>query len=480
MNDRAGNIMRHHEDNRKFDILLDDPRLRSALSSVGVFVSDYRTGRNVPSRLWLEQGLSAADTGANLDWLDQVHPEDVPRVSDAVQRVLAGEFDAFDETFRFRRPDGTYRWVVTRGTAVTKDADGKAEFFVGVDIDISDFKSVEQQLQRQNNQLETLQDIVAVIGASLDLEETVNRILEETQQILPYDTATVQLLSNGTLHVIGCYGFSDREKIMQLTFPHPEAGSLSTRAIDDGKPCISGNVALDFPALVQPDPEHPIQSWLGIPLIRNRQVFGLMALDSYRLNRYTEEHRRLAGTVGVHIALALENARLHDETYQMAMSDSLTGAGSRRRFQVEGRLLYDTAQRDGHSICALLLDIDNFKAINDRFGHDIGDRILKRVAQGCMQELRGSDLFARYGGEEFVILMPDASDGEGQTLGHRICETMRGLRHEEIDAPVTISIGVACETPRRGNGLDSLVRRADTAMYRAKEAGRDRVTLARP
>ena len=106
--------------------------------------------------------------------------------------------------------------MVTRGTAVTKDQDGKAAFFIGLDIDISSFKSVEYQLQRQNDQLETLQDIVAVIGSSLNLQETVHRILEETKRILPYDTATVQLLENGRLHVIGCYGFADPDEVMAL------------------------------------------------------------------------------------------------------------------------------------------------------------------------------------------------------------------------------------------------------------------------
>ncbi|MDA3949832.1 MAG: diguanylate cyclase [Spirochaeta sp.] len=474
--------MTHHDDDshHQYDVLLTDPDLRTALSNIGVFVSDYTTGRSVPSRLWLDQGLAENDTGADLDWLEQVHPDDRERVAAAVNRVIAGEIDSFDEVFRFRRPDGAYRWVVTRGTSVTKDEDGKAAFFIGLDIDISRFKSVEHQLQRQNDQLDTLQDIVAVIGASLNLEETVHRILEETKRILPYDTATVQLLEDGRLHVIGCYGFAHPDEIMTLSFPHPERGSLSTAAIDSRSPCLSANVVEDFPALIQPDPEHPIVSWMGIPLIRHDEVFGLMALDSYRENTYTEEHRRLAGTVGVHIALALENARLHDETYEMAMSDTLTGAGSRRRFQVEGRLLYEKAQREGSSVCALMLDIDHFKAVNDRFGHDTGDVILKRIAAACMDVLRGSDVFARYGGEEFVILLPGSANQDGQQLGQRMCDTIRTLYHEEIDQPVTVSIGVACEVPARGNDLDTLVHRADTALYQAKSNGRDQVVVGEP
>ncbi len=470
-------MARDHTDSR-YDVLFTDPDLTSALRQIGVFVSNYRTGANVPSNLWIEQGLSSADTGENLAWLSQVHIDDSQRVRRAVTAVLSGEKDSFEEIFRFRRPDGSYRWVVIRGTAITKDEKGRAAYFIGVDIDISSFKSVEQQLQRQNDQLETLHDIATVIGASLDLEETVNRILEETRRILPYNTATVQLLDEGKLRVIGCYGFSDPERIMKLTFPHPERGSLSTVAIDSRRPCYSGDVERDFPAFVQPIPDRPVHSWLGIPLIRHDQVFGLVAVDSFAKDTYTEEHVRLAATIGDHIAVALENARLHDETYQMAMSDSLTGTGSRRRFQVEGRLLFETAQREGTPLCILMLDIDHFKDVNDRFGHAVGDVILKRIADRCRNELRGSDLFARYGGEEFVILLPGSTVGDGKTLAQRICSTLRSIDHPEIDRPVTISIGVACVTPNRRGKLDALVQRADTAMYRAKTRGRDQVVVA--
>lgn len=470
--------MGHDTSDGRFELLLTDPTLRAALSSIGVFVSDYRTGRNLPSRLWLEQGLGSDDTGASLDWLAQVHPDDAPRVASSVQALLDGKTDSFDEVFRFRRPDESFRWVVTRGTTIDRNPDGTAAVFLGLDVDISGFKSVELQLQRQNEQLETLQDIVAVIGASLNLDDTVSRILQQTQRILPYDTATVQLLDNGRLNVIGGWGFADPEAVKELSFPHPERGSVSTAAIDARRPQSTSDVARDFPAFIHTDPAKPVRSWLGIPLVRHNEVFGLVALDSYAPDTYTDEHLRIAATVGVHMAVALENARLHDETYRMAMSDPLTGAGSRRRFQVEGRLLYETAQRDRSPLCALMLDIDRFKDVNDRFGHDVGDLILTRVAAACAEQVRGSDLFARYGGEEFVILMPGQRMRAGRALAERIRASVAALPHGEIDREVTVSIGVACTVPRRGSHLDDLVRRADGALYEAKEQGRNRVHVS--
>ena len=470
--------MANNDGSNRFEILLTDRILGRVLSDVGIFVSDYRTNRHLSSKLWREQGLASSDSEQSLGWLRHVHPADVDRVRQALEPVYTGRSDSYEVVFRFGNRDGSYRWVVSRGQGVTAYEHGKPGIVVGVDIDISTFKSVEHQLQHQNEQLETLHDIAKVIGASLDLEETVNRVLAQTQRILPYNTATVQLLEDNQLRVIGSYGFSNPEPVMELRFPYPERGSLSTHAIDTRQPCLTGNVKRDFPAYIHPEEEQRVRSWLGIPLVRHDQVIGLMAVDSHTKDTYTAEHLKLAATVGGHIAVALENARLHDRTYQMAMSDSLTGAGSRRRFQVEGRLLYETAQRDGSSICALMLDIDYFKDVNDRFGHSVGDVILQRIAQASMAELRGSDLFARYGGEEFVILVPGSDKQDGKVLATRICETVRRLDHREIDRSVTVSIGVACEVPLRGNGLDTLVHRADDAMYQAKQQGRNRVVVA--
>jgi diguanylate cyclase (GGDEF)-like protein len=470
-----GEMTERHDPYR---VLFRDPQLRAALSRIGVFASNYRTGENLPSTMWIEHGRSTDDTGEDLAWTDRIHPDDRARVAAAVQEVLRGESAAFDEVFRFALPDGTYRWVVTRGTVVDSNPDGTAAVFVGLDIDIEAFKSVESRLEHQKNQLETLHEIVAVIGASLDLRETVHRVLAETKRILPYDTATVQVLNGGTLQVIGSYGFENPAAVAEMTFAHPSPGSLSTQALESRVPCITGNVSRDFPAFQQPTPERPVISWLGIPLVRGDVVFGLMALDSYHPDTYTAEHQRVAATIGAHIAVARENARLHEETYQMAMADALTGAGSRRRFQVEGRLLFETAQRASDSVCVLLLDIDHFKMVNDRWGHEVGDRVLQRVAATCRDELRGTDLFARYGGEEFVVVVPGARDGEGMMLAERIRAAVGNVTHPELDGGVTVSIGVASDVPARGATLDALVARADGALYTAKADGRNRVAVA--
>lgn len=460
-----------------YRILWEDDTLRNAISSVGVFASDYRNGDNIPSDIWTAQQFTDEEMGTNLGWIARLHPEDQERVRRAASRVFSGETQRFEETFRLRRRNGSYRWVVTRGVTVAADESGRPLLFIGVDTDISRFKTVENRLQQQNDELETLRQVAAIIGSSLDFAETVRRILEHTRRIIPYDTATVQILEDGFLRIVDGYGFDSIDEVRKLRFPYPEAGSLSTRALDDRRPYLSLDVTVDFPAFVQPDREKIIHSWIGIPLVRHGEVIGLMTTDSTRRGAYDEAHLRLAATIADHIAIALENARLHDSTYQMAMTDALTDVGTRRRFQVEGRFLYEAAQRKDQTIAAMMIDIDHFKAVNDRFGHAVGDAVLKRVAEACGSDLRGSDLLARYGGEEFVVLLPESGAREAAATAERMRRRIESLPHPGIGGAVTVSIGVACSTPDDTEGFDTFIQRADEALYQAKDEGRNRVVL---
>jgi len=465
-------------DKNRYKLLFQDTSFAEALSSIGFFATYYPTGESIVSDLWPAQGFKPGEFGKDLRWIRKVHPDDRERIRDAAAAVYRGEKLSYEEEFHKLHEDGSYRRVVARGKTIATDSEGRPVLFVGVDTDVSGFESVEAHLQQQNANLETLQDVAAIIGSSLDLQETVRRILTHTQRIIPYDTATVQLLQNGELHVIGGVGFEDLNEIMKLRFPYPEAGNLTTEVIDGQTPRMSSDVTREFPTFVQPKRGQTIRSWIGIPLIHRNEVIGLMTVDSLYCDAYNQSHVKLAATIGNHISIALENARLHDRTYHMAMSDSLTNTGSRRRFEVEGRLLYESAQRSGHSVASLMVDIDHFKLVNDRYGHDAGDQILRRVAQACGSDLRGSDLLARYGGEEFVVLLPKTGEHEAPAAAERMRSRVEKETPPEIDGPVTVSIGAAAEVPRNASGFEQLIKRADHALYQAKESGRNRVVVA--
>ena len=154
------------------------------------------------------------------------------------------------------------------------------------------------------------------------------------------------------------------------------------------------------------------------------------------------------------------------------MTDSLTGIHNRRYFQERLKNELERAQRDGQALAVIMLDIDHFKRINDRFGHAVGDRVLRSLCQRIGQRLRRTDVFCRLGGEEFMVLCPGTDAEQARVLA---LELWQGVRNDPVDGvgQVTASFGVAGWRP--GEGADALLLRADAGVYAAKQAGRDRV-----
>ena len=163
----------------------------------------------------------------------------------------------------------------------------------------------------------------------------------------------------------------------------------------------------------------------------------------------------------------------------LATTDGLTALSNRRHFEELARAEWARFQRYGRPLSLLLLDIDNFKSINDRFGHDAGDLVLKAVAFICKTTKRQIDVAARIGGEEFVLLLPETDEADAEIAAERLRKAIqihtRTLPGENLE--VTISIGVAGASQAM-SGFEVLLKRADEALYEAKRTGRNRVVRA--
>lgn len=179
------------------------------------------------------------------------------------------------------------------------------------------------------------------------------------------------------------------------------------------------------------------------------------------------------GAIYVSLVKRLEEARAR--LAQAASTDHLTGVGNRRRF-------FDLARRDmagaasHRPISVLLLDIDHFKAINDTYGHAVGDEVLVLVAQHCQDRLRSGDVLCRWGGEEFIALLPGADAHEAHAIAERLRSSFEALSDPLDPCPVTVSIGLA--TGRAATPIDDLIRQADDHLYGAKQSGRNRTMAA--
>jgi diguanylate cyclase (GGDEF)-like protein len=182
----------------------------------------------------------------------------------------------------------------------------------------------------------------------------------------------------------------------------------------------------------------------------------------------------LLGQSVARIALSAQTAKLLAEIERLATSDPLTGLANRRLFDDTLERELARCRRSGAQLALAMLDVDHFKLVNDRYGHQIGDEVLRQLAMGLPAAARRESLVARYGGEEFVVLLPDASSEDAVIAAERL----RRAAADVVAVSVTVSVGVASLADLGPDG--DLVAAADTALYQAKAEGRDRTVCFRP
>jgi diguanylate cyclase (GGDEF)-like protein len=159
-----------------------------------------------------------------------------------------------------------------------------------------------------------------------------------------------------------------------------------------------------------------------------------------------------------------------------AHTDALTGLGNRHWMRTMFEREVTRTMHANKALCLMMIDVDNFKLFNDRYGHVAGDRVLVAVAEALREYLRPTDLVARFGGDEFAVLLPDLQLKQARQTAERIRQQVAGLSPSSLATAVTISIGLASRTT--DDDVATLVQRADEAMYDAKQGGRNRVAVA--
>jgi diguanylate cyclase (GGDEF)-like protein len=344
-----------------------------------------------------------------------------------------------------------------------------------VSLALLKFQAVELA-QRRAEEAEMLRRAGMAIAETLNFNETIERILEQLAQVLPYDSASVQLLHQGELEIVGGKGWDDPAAVIGMRFPVP-GDNPNSRVIETRQPYVLGNAAAVYASFRQPPHDH-IRSWLGVPLLVRNQVVGLLAIDSREPYHFTAEHVNLAMAFASQVAVVIENARLFEATQQMAITDPLTGLYNRRRFMELAQQEFERARRYKRRLSLMMFDIDHFKQVNDSYGHLAGDQVLQSLAALCKQKLREADPIGRYGGEEFVALVIEADRPKAYLVGERLRREVENMRIStpEGEIRITVSVGIASLT-KDVPDLQTLISHADQALYLAKQKGRNRVVM---
>ena len=219
------------------------------------------------------------------------------------------------------------------------------------------------------------------------------------------------------------------------------------------------------------------QEWTTVPLRAGEHVVGLMGVESTHAR--SGAVRRAMATMAPLIGQALQNAASTDLLREASLVDSLTGTATRREGLARLHAELKRAQRTGASTAVMLLDLDRFKAINDRCGHAMGDAVLTAVGQTLRRTLRASDIRCRWGGEEFLVVLPDTDLERARVVAQGLLRNIAAATVPTPNGPVgsTTSIGLTMTRPGELN-LEAILQRADMALYRAKHAGRGCVEVA--
>jgi diguanylate cyclase (GGDEF)-like protein len=227
-------------------------------------------------------------------------------------------------------------------------------------------------------------------------------------------------------------------------------------------------------------PVPPPATYVCVPLIAQGESLGILHLGSQTAVPWPESLQQLAATVADQLGLAVANLKLRQMLQNQSIHDPLTGLFNRRYFEVTLERELKRAERHGTGVGIVIIDLDHFKQLNDTFGHDAGDMVLREVARLIQSSIRASDVACRYGGEEFVLIFVDADVTVTQERAERVRAAASQLflsHHGQSIGTVRLSAGVAV-FPVHGKSGESLLQAADAALYQAKREGRDRVHVA--
>ncbi|MDH4099324.1 MAG: diguanylate cyclase, partial [Nitrospirota bacterium] len=220
-----------------------------------------------------------------------------------------------------------------------------------------------------------------------------------------------------------------------------------------------------------------VKSLLTTPIRISDEVRGLFAIGSLASSWFNEEDHEILDIISNQAFVVIENARLYREISRLSVTDGLTGIFNRRYLMEALEKEFIRAKRHNEPISQIMVDIDHFKKVNDTYGHQMGDLVLKETARLLKDALRKSDIIGRYGGEEFCIILPETPlKGAEQVAEHlRTAIETHLFEYGDVSLHATASLGVSSFPENGVSTVDELSRLADEALYRAKEGGRNRV-----
>jgi diguanylate cyclase (GGDEF)-like protein/PAS domain S-box-containing protein len=414
-------------------------------SGTGIWDRNVRTGEINYSRAWKRMlGYAEGDVGNRIEEsYARVHPDDLDTVRARIDAHFKGQTEMYEVQHRIRCKDGSYKWIVSRGKVVSRDGDGQPLRMTGVSHDISTQMALAEQLRQSAELLTSLTD---------DMPGMVYQYRQwsDGSASYPYASAGIQAI---------------------YELRHEQVRD-SAAAID---------------ALIHPDDVDAYRRALAA----SADTLGrwqceyrvLLPRQGLRWRQGDAQPRRMAdgGTLWHGFVSDITDRKgIERQMQELATLDFLTGLPNRRHFMLRMEEHLARLDRGGeHCAAVLMIDLDHFKDINDRHGHATGDLVLKHFAGLLRQELREVDAVGRIGGEEFTVILHGAGTAAAALFGRRLQARLARSPMQDGGRSISVQVSIGLAAMRAGEGgVDAALVRADAALYRAKERGRNRIEIA--
>ncbi|MCK4941146.1 diguanylate cyclase [candidate division WOR-3 bacterium] len=322
-------------------------------------------------------------------------------------------------------------------------------------------------VKREAKETALLYEVSQSLISTLDFDQLLNNILQHLKETFDFLNLSVLLV--------------DEEKNMLYTHSSitysPEDNDLRLRIGKDG---ITGHVAktrrIYYSADVSKDNYYVAgiegtRSEACFPLLVGERLIGVLDVESSEVKGFSQDAIRLLASLSAQIAIAMDNARLYEETKRLSLTDPLTLLSNRRSFHIVIDAEIKRAERYRRTFVVMMIDFDNFKNYNDKFGHSAGDIILQKLSKIMKEIIRDVDFLCRYGGDEFVAILPETDASFALDVAERM---RKRIAAQKISPKITLSIGIA-SFPHDARDKSKLIDLADQACFEAKQRGGNRV-----
>ena len=368
--------------------------------------------------------------------------------------------------------------------AISERRDGK--LYTVEDIDLLEFISgrvaasmakeySHEQLKEQDEESTLVNRLTAIITSSMSIQMIFDGFAQELKKVVDIDWATIGLIDGNELYFMALS--SNTGSAWQSEERIPLEGTATERSCQDKQAVYEADLKRSHRFWTwESHLQQGIRSVVDLPLNVTDRTIGSLILASRQPNAYSRRQIKLLEKVALQIAAPVENAHLYTRLEQKSRIDELTGLFNRRHFEERLKEEVSRHSRYGDAFSIFMLDLDNFKAYNDTYGHPAGDTLLSQMGKIVKGSVRNVDQAFRYGGDEFVIILPQTTREDAYVVAERVRVQIAKTMEKQAIA-VTSSIGLA-NYPADGVVADELIDVADNALYHAKRAGGNRILLS--